>query len=306
MSAVLKGSLKLHQKVTVALAVAIITKKPLASSVVFLVIYQARVPDHSTKGNKVKLWRELNTCDNMKKLTLREWMERATKIHNGKFDYSLINNYTGSKDPVTIICPIHGPFSQVASEHLRGRGCRKCASGAKVVDVPLAEDGKPDWNKIFIYDDGKLHLKIRTAMCMHIGDVVGTYDRGGYCKIGVGGKRYQRHNIIWEMHNGRVPKGYVVDHINHLPDDDRLCNLRLVTVIENNRNRKLPKNNTSGCIGVTWHKRCKKWYVSVGKEYVGRFDDFFEACCARKSKETLYGYHENSGKRLETPPVRYG
>lgn len=233
----------------------------------------------------------------MRKLTLEEWIARASAVHNDKYDYSLVE-YAGSLDLVTIICPIHGKFEQAASEHLRGRGCRKCASDLKKVEIPLAEDGKPDWNKMFRYDGEKLILKTRSAMCKQIGDVAGGADRG-YRRISIGRRRFLEHNIIWEMYSGRIPKGYVVDHINHNGLDNRLCNLRLVTVLENNRNRKLPRNNTSGCMGVVWHKKYKKWQVSVGDSYIGRFDDFFEACCARKSMENKLGYHENSGKVLE-------
>lgn len=40
----------------------------------------------------------------MRKFTTEEWVALASDIHNGKFDYSLVN-YTGSQDPVTIVCP---------------------------------------------------------------------------------------------------------------------------------------------------------------------------------------------------------
>lgn len=57
--------------------------------------------------------------------TTAQFIEQANKVHNYKYDYSL-TNYTGSSKKVTIICPIHGEFSQEASSHKRGCGCPKC------------------------------------------------------------------------------------------------------------------------------------------------------------------------------------
>ena len=59
-----------------------------------------------------------------KKLTQEEFVERATKVHNGKYDYSkvvYVNNYT----KVCIVCPIHGEFSQTPMNHLAGGGCNE-------------------------------------------------------------------------------------------------------------------------------------------------------------------------------------
>lgn len=37
------------------------------------------------------------------------FIEKATKIHNSKYDYSKVE-YVNSKTKVCIICPIHGEF----------------------------------------------------------------------------------------------------------------------------------------------------------------------------------------------------
>ena len=57
--------------------------------------------------------------------TTAEFIECATAKHNGKYDYSLVE-YTKSKEKITVICKVHGPFKQDASGHLCGRGCPKC------------------------------------------------------------------------------------------------------------------------------------------------------------------------------------
>ena len=66
----------------------------------------------------------------MRKLTQEEFIERATEIHNGKYDYSKVN-YVNNSTKVCIICPEHGEFWQSPSHHLRGSECLKCANYKK-------------------------------------------------------------------------------------------------------------------------------------------------------------------------------
>lgn len=54
------------------------------------------------------------------------FVERAKKIHNNKYDYSKVF-FKAGHESITIICPDHGEFTQVACEHVRGAGCKKCA-----------------------------------------------------------------------------------------------------------------------------------------------------------------------------------
>lgn len=64
-----------------------------------------------------------------KKLTYskKQFIEKANKIHKNKYDYTFVN-YLKGKDKVIICCPIHKKFYQVASHHLEGHGCQKCAN----------------------------------------------------------------------------------------------------------------------------------------------------------------------------------
>ena len=65
-----------------------------------------------------------------KKLTTPEFVFRAEKIHGDKYDYSKVK-YIKINTDVIIICPDHGEFPQLPSNHLRGKGCSKCAGNAK-------------------------------------------------------------------------------------------------------------------------------------------------------------------------------
>lgn len=65
------------------------------------------------------------SCSVRKKLTKNEFIERAKKVHNGKYDYSKVE-YVNVFTDVLIICPIHGNFYQKPHGHLLGCGCKKC------------------------------------------------------------------------------------------------------------------------------------------------------------------------------------
>ena len=49
----------------------------------------------------------------------------AKKTHNKKYDYSK-SKYVNSKTKVNIVCPEHGEFEQLPSNHINGQGCPKC------------------------------------------------------------------------------------------------------------------------------------------------------------------------------------
>lgn len=50
-------------------------------------------------------------------------------------------------------------------------------------------------------------------------------------------KQWFSHRFIWIYHNGPIPEGFEINHINHIKTDNRLSNLELVTPKENNRHR---------------------------------------------------------------------
>ena len=53
-----------------------------------------------------------------------DFINKANEIHDFKYDYSNVV-YRGSKNTVSIICPIHGEFEQIPNVHYRS-GCNKC------------------------------------------------------------------------------------------------------------------------------------------------------------------------------------
>lgn len=83
-----------------------------------------------------------------------------------------------------------------------------------------------------------------------------------------------------------------VDHINHIPYDDRKENLRIVSTSQNQMNTITSSRNTSGVKGVHWDKDTKKWRVRItvnGKRIgLGFYSDINEAAKARKEAEIKY------------------
>ncbi len=60
--------------------------------------------------------------------TTEKFKELGNSIHNGFYDYSLVD-YVNYKTEVEIICPIHGPFLQKPREHLYSKSkCPRCSS----------------------------------------------------------------------------------------------------------------------------------------------------------------------------------
>lgn len=67
---------------------------------------------------------------NKKEKLKEKFLEKATKKHGNKYDYSLVM-YEKSRTKIKIICPEHGNFEQEPANHLRGQGCSICSGSKK-------------------------------------------------------------------------------------------------------------------------------------------------------------------------------
>ena len=131
------------------------------------------------------------------------------------------------------------------------------------------------------------------------GKPVGEITARGYIRMDILGRRLSAHRVIWAIHHNAWPVDQI-DHINGEVADNRIENLREVTNQENNKNRKLPCNNTSGVMGVSWDKGTAKWCAQItvdGKNrHLGRFNRIDEAAAARAKAEIENDFHENHGR----------
>ena len=121
----------------------------------------------------------------------------------------------------------------------------------------------------------------------------------GYIQVKALGKLYYAHRITMLM----LTKGYderlQVDHVDHNRLNNQPDNLRLVTQHDNLKNVSKTKTNTSGCVGVSYITRDRRFvaqiYINKKNTNLGYFKTFEEAVKVRKAAERKYGYHENHG-----------
>ena len=86
------------------------------------------------------------------------------------------------------------------------------------------------------------------------------------------------HRLVWETFNGEIPKGYEIDHINAVRDDNRLENLQLLTHLDNMRKAHCGKKDsaeTTARRSAAMKARKMTW---LRKGAHGRFVSKEEAC----------------------------
>lgn len=121
----------------------------------------------------------------------------------------------------------------------------------------------------------------------------------GYPSVRLDGKHYRVHRIAWIITYGRSPQ--IIDHINGIRTDNRLCNLRSVSSLENGRNVGLSSRNRTGVPGV-WFDASRghgKWRarIVVNDTHIslGSHANIEDAIAAKRAAERKYGFHENHG-----------
>lgn len=160
--------------------------------------------------------------------------------------------------------------------------------------------------ELFDYKDGHLHYKSASSN-RKAGARAGTLKDNGYIVVSIGpsgsNRRFREHQLIWVMHNGFMPLGTEIDHINHVRSDNRIENLRLVTRATNRRNVSLASNNTSGVTGVYFNNSLQLWCARINNDEgemitLGCRKDKSLAVKLRKEAEKIYGYHKNHGQPM--------
>jgi AP2 domain./HNH endonuclease. len=123
---------------------------------------------------------------------------------------------------------------------------------------------------------------------------MGAPARRGHIQLSIDGKTYGAHRLAWLYVYGTWPK-YHIDHINRIPSDNRISNLRLATMSENRCNspgkkgKELPK-------GVHWNYG--RYVAHVSKNWVTVFSKRFRSIdeaaeAARIARDIFHGEFAN-------------
>ena len=156
-------------------------------------------------------------------------------------------------------------------------------------------------HSIFNYNKktGKLIWKKKTANCVQIGAEAGfRAGHKGRMQVTIKGKAFYVHRIIWKMVTGSIPNDKQIDHEDRNVINNKWSNLLLKTQSENMKNQGMYKNNTSGIVGVNFHKFSGLWMGHIAqnkKKEAKYFKTKMEAINWRKEKEIQYSFHKNHG-----------
>lgn len=127
-----------------------------------------------------------------------------------------------------------------------------------------------------------------------IGAILGCQDGHGYLVTSLFRKPLKVHRLVWALAHGSWPKG-LIDHINGNKSDNRLSNLRCVNHAQNKQNLSKPANNTSGYLGVSFHKKSGRWAANIKVDgrshYLGLHDTPQRASDAyQRAKSSLHPF----------------
>jgi len=78
--------------------------------------------------------------------------------------------------------------------------------------------------------------KVKLSDKINIGQKTGCKNNRGYLLIKINKKLYRAHRLAWLYVYGYFPK-FTIDHINRIKTDNRIENLRDVTIQENLKNK---------------------------------------------------------------------
>ena len=97
------------------------------------------------------------------------------------------------------------------------------------------------------------------------GQFIGTPDRRGYLRVGIGGRMVFNYRYIFETYHGvKLDTKQVINHLNMIHNDNHIDNLQMCEKNQLNMQwRGKQQNNTSGYKGIYWDKVKKKWMANL-------------------------------------------
>ena len=161
----------------------------------------------------------------------------------------------------------------------------------------------PVYYNYYASTDGKIYSAISDRV-LNL-----SYNLAGYKQVSIrhDGRGITKgvHVIVWEVYRGLIPAGREIDHINHIRDDNRLENLRVVTKTANRYNKL---NNTAERVDdlpedafeVKWYKDynfINYWYSPSTESFYRWNDDDAEVYKLKPSPSGVMVFHDINGLR---------
>lgn len=255
-----------------------------------------------------------------------EYIKEAKKIHDDKFDYSLINELPKRDTRVNIICPLHGIFEQSFHKHLCGDSCKKCSK--ERVSKGIIEKAKQKFKQEAqllhnnIYDYSKSIYISATdniiIICATHGEFEQTPNRhlnGGGCKKCAIENTRIRMSIPWETYKEQLiqihDNKYDYSKVTWNGSDNEItviCNIHgdfIIRAQDHKNGRGCQKCSKDNRIQYNKHtteifveNAIKKWgniYDYSKVDYKGSNDKVIIICKKHGEFEQLPPTHLNSG-----------
>ncbi len=152
-----------------------------------------------------------------------------------------------------------------------------------------------DFNTLFVYDPktkSKLRHKVNRKMVIAGTEVPASKHSAGYHVCNVLGKTKYIHHVVWEMHNGPIPEGMEVDHIDRDRTNNLLENLRLGTGSQNMGN-STGHSDKSGGLPKGVYKARNKFYGKIMHKGINHKFSSYEVeevvTWSKNKREELFG-----------------
>lgn len=145
-----------------------------------------------------------------------------------------------------------------------------------MIRVNKIEISAEEIQTVFNYDykTGAVNWRLGNGYKIKAGDPAGSLSNNGYLRIEYKRQKYQAHRLVWVYIYGKIPNNMFIDHINGNRADNRLCNLRLCTWSENQKNASLRKDNKTRYKGVYAYGINGKYRIQILNPSTGKRENY--------------------------------
>lgn len=123
-----------------------------------------------------------------------------------------------------------------------------------------------------------------------VGSKIKNKSTQGYLRAKIDGKIYYLHKLVFLYEFGYIPEN-PIDHIDGDKSNNKLLNLREVSVSCNRINAKDNSNSLTGVKGVIYLTDKRLFRANIMSKYLGYFKTLEEAVFTRAAAEDCLGYN---------------